>query len=79
MGGSNNNAGLNGNNSTDRSGNSVGGDMRRAADDVGDAVDDLLGNGENATANRTSFQRMLDNARVHDADGILTDGENSQW
>ena len=70
---------LNGNNSTDRSGNSVGCYMRRAADDVGDAVDDLLGNGENATANRTSFQRMLDNARVHDADGILTDGENSQW
>ena len=31
------------------------------------------------TVNPTSFQRMLDNARVHDQDGILTDGENSRW
>ena len=27
----------------------------------------------------TTFQRMLDNARVHDVDGVLTDGENSRW
>ena len=28
-------------------------------------------------ADRTSFQQMISNARVHDTDGILTDGENS--
>ncbi len=67
------NSGLNGNNSTDGSGdNSLANDARRAMDDVGGAVDDLLGTGENGTAGRTSFQRMLDNAKVHDADGILT-------
>ena len=31
-----------------------------------------------SAANTTTFQRMLDNARVHDADGDLTDGENSR-
>ena len=52
-------------------------------DAVGDAVDGvqdaLDGNNANNsrtnTANTTSFQQMLDNARVHDRDGVLTDGE----
>ena len=60
----------------------VGGDLRRAADSVGDAVTDLVDDGCNALARSTSattFQRMLDNARVHDTDGVLTDGENSRW
>ena len=60
----------------------VGGDLRRAADSVGDAVTDLVDDGRNALARSTSattFQRMLDNARVHDTDGVLTDGENSRW
>ena len=59
-------------------------------DAVGDAVDGvqdaLDGNNANNsrtntanTANTTSFQQMLDNARVHDRDGVLTDGENSTW
>ena len=26
-----------------------------------------------------TFQHMLDNARVHDSDGDLTDGENRRW
>ena len=37
--------------------------------------------GDNAKSrsDANSFQRMLDNARVHDTDGDLTDGENSRW
>ena len=61
---------------------SVGNDLRRAADDVGDAVTGLMDDGRSAVArntNTTSFQRMLNNARVHDVDGVLTDGENSRW
>ena len=38
------------------------------AGDWSDGTDDTFG---------TSFQQMLENARVHDSDGILTDGENS--
>lgn len=60
----------------------VGNDLRRAADDVGDAVTGLVDEGRSAVArgtNTTTFQRMLDNARVHDVDGVLTDGENSRW
>lgn len=63
-------------------GRSVGNDLRRAADDVGDAVTGMVEGGRDAlthTTSTTSFQRMLDNARVHDTDGILTDGENSRW
>ena len=65
------------------SGRSVGDDLRRAADGVGDAAEDLWYDGRRAvddlTHSTSSFQRMLDNARVHDTDGILTDGENSRW
>ena len=35
--------------------------------------------GNAADANATSFQQMISNARVHDTDGVLTDGENSHW
>ncbi len=55
----------------------VGNDLRRAADDVGDAMTGLADAGRSAVTRGTStttFQRMLDNARVHDADG-----ENSRW
>lgn len=49
--------------------------------DVERGVDDLLDTAPRTTtgAKTTSFQRMLDNARVHDMDGVLTDGENSRW
>ena len=60
----------------------VGNDLRRAADDVGDAVTGLVEDGRSAMsrgASTTSFQRMQDNARVHDVDGVLTDGETSRW
>ena len=94
-----NNSGLTGNNSSgsgsgsinnngtannsSNSGRSVGSDLGRAADGVGDAVEDLWDDGRRAvddlTHNTSSFQLMLDNARVHDTDGVLTDGENSRW
>ena len=48
----------------------------------GGANDAPVGNNAtgNATgANATSFQQMISNARVHDTDGVLTDGENSHW
>ena len=37
--------------------------------------------GDNAKSrsDANSFPRRLDNARVHDTDGDLTDGENSRW
>ena len=75
----------------DGTNNSVGNDLRDAADDMGDAMGDAMDNARNAlegntvnndrarSADTTSFQRMLDNARVHDRDGVLTDGENSAW
>jgi len=56
-------------------------------DDAQDAVDQGINNARNAldgttgtTRNRAggvSFQKMLENGRVHDRDGDLTDGENS--
>lgn len=60
----------------------VGNDLRRAADGVGNAVTDLANDGRDLmsrTASTTTFERMLDNARVHDTDGVLSDGENSRW
>jgi hypothetical protein len=27
----------------------------------------------------TSFEHMMENGRVHDSDGDLTDGENAAW
>ena len=60
----------------------VGNDLRRAADDVGDAMTGLADAGRSAVTRGTStttFQRMLDNARVHDTDGVLADDENSRW
>ena len=77
--------GVNANNSA-RAGtqarSSIGSDVRRGLDDVGDAVEDMWEDGKDAVRDMTrttSFQQMLDNARVRDADGILTDGENSRW
>ena len=60
----------------------VGNDLQRAADGVGNAVEDAMDDGRDMlsrTASATTFERMLDNARVHDTDGVLTDGENSRW
>ena len=52
-------------------------------DDAQDAVDQGINNARNALdgtksrAGGVSFQKMLENGRVHDRDGDLTDGENS--
>lgn len=70
------------NGSTASSRGTVGNDLRRAADDVGGAVTKLADDGRDMLvrdASATSFERMLDNARVRDTDGVLTDGENSRW
>lgn len=60
-------------NAVDDVGNAIG----DAVTDVGDAVGDALG-GDSATRSRTgtgshtsTFQRMLDNARVTDTDGFI--------
>lgn len=42
-------------------------------------TDNSAGDNARSRADTNSFQRMLDNARVHDTDGDLTDGENSTW
>lgn len=71
-----------GSNTSMQSRSRVGNDLRRAADGVGDVVSDLVDDGRDAlsrAASATTFERMLDNARVHDTDGVLTDGENSHW
>lgn len=69
-----------GSNTANNAGRSIGGDVRGAVDDMGHAVDDLLDIGNNSrAAGMTSFERMLENARVHDVDGVLTDGENTRW
>lgn len=44
-------------------------DLKTGLDDVEDHLDDGIG---------IPFDDMLDNAYVHDTDGILTDGENAQ-
>ena len=66
----------------DRSSGTLGGAVadgaRDAVRDVERGVDDLLDTTPRTTtgANTTSFQRMLDNARVHAGVGVLTAGDN---
>ena len=40
--------------------------------------DGMATGGGTAGAGGDSYEQMLENGRVHDTDGILTDGENSQ-
>jgi len=60
----------------------VGSDMENAVDNAGDAVGDAVGDAGAAVGDMmdegVGFRRMLDNARVHDRDGDLNDGENSR-
>lgn len=99
MTGNNGNAMNGGGMNNGTNGGGIIGGMEDAVDNVGDAVDDLIGGnnggmnnsgvnnapagnhttGNNTGANATSFQQMISNARVHDTDGVLTDGENSHW
>lgn len=104
-----NNGGANNNMNGSNTNNGIGNNLENAVDDMGDAVDDLLGgdnanhnNGANsnnnhanngtvnngtgnnsmnsgANTNPTGFRKMIENGRVHDTDGILTDGENSHY
>ena len=43
----------------------------------GTNVDDGQAGGADEQIKGSSYEQMLRNARVHDSDGILTDGENS--
>ena len=78
-GGTTGNSGTTG--GTTRERGTLGSGIRDAADDVGRAVDDLVDDvtGQRRADTMTSFEKMLDNARVHDVDGVLTDGENARW
>lgn len=78
-GGSTNGGNTNGGANSTRSGMSNG--VRSAVDDAGRVVDDLVDDvtGTRSANGMSSFEKMLDNARVHDVDGVLTDGENANW
>lgn len=69
---------------TDNSGTNGGGTNGTGNGGTDSGANSGTGNGtagDNAKSrsDANSFQRMLDNARVHDTDGDLTDGENSRW
>ena len=66
------------NNGTTNNGTTNNGTTNNGTTNNGTNNHGTTNNGTN-TANTTSFQQMLDNARVHDRDGVLTDGENSTW
>ena len=56
-------------------------DAKDAVDDVKDAVDGAARSTEpkedESLFRAASYEQMVRNAKVHDTDGILTDGENS--
>ena len=62
---------------------SVGNTIDRTVDSAGNAVDrtvDSIGNAVDRTAAKQSssgYTQRLQTSRVHDTDGILTDGENT--
>ena len=62
---------------------SVGNTIDRTVDSAGNAVDrtvDSVGNAVDRTAAKQSssgYTQRLQASRVHDTDGILTDGENT--
>lgn len=68
-------------NGTANNGNSLVDDAQNAVnegiDDVQNALDGNNGTAKNSSAGGVSFRKMLENGRVHDKDGDLTDGENS--
>lgn len=80
---SNNSSNNNGKSSNGKNGgkNSIGnnsGGNNRGNDKGASAYDSL--NPANGTAQTgVSYDHMVDNGRVHDIDGDLTDGENSHW
>ena len=69
-----------------RARSSVGSDVRRGLDSMGDAVEDMWDGGRRAVddaargaAGTTSFQQMLDNARVTDVDGNMDGSASGRW
>lgn len=55
----------------------VAGTARDAAENAAKGAESATDTALPRTAERTNYQRMLDNARVHDTDGFLLDGENA--
>lgn len=75
------------------SGNGLVGDVENGLNDAGNAIGNGLNDvgdaitGNNGATSGTNngtvssgvpYDQMLDNGRVHDSDGFLTDGENSR-
>ena len=62
-------------NGTDSDGlmDDIGDGIGGAMEDAGDAIRNA---GNTLTGNRTRYEQMLENGRVHDTDGYLLDGEN---
>ena len=61
-----------------------GGSLKRSSDSKSDQSSVYSYNSFNpangeADSDGVSYEHMLDNARVHDRDGNLLDGENSHW
>ena len=89
-GGQNTNGGSSGNSTSGTNGDSQNGSTggNSLLDDAQNAVNNGIDNAQNALdgtnnaakshAGGVSFQKMLENGRVHDRDGDLTDGENSR-
>lgn len=71
-------------NGSSHSGSSDGGLLNDAQNAVNDGINDVKDALDGTTdtaksrAGGVSFQKMLENGRVHDRDGDLTDGENSR-
>ena len=62
-------------NGTDNDGllGDIGNGIGNAMDDAGNAIRNA---GNALTGDRTRYEEMLENGRVHDTDGYLLDGEN---
>ena len=71
-------------NNTSSAGDNMGQQSSHSGDSAntdGSITDNTVNNAKNAARSysrdmKKDFDRMMDNARVHDGDGILTDGEN---
>ena len=79
-GGSNGNGSYNGGSDRGTTRNGNGGLMGDIGDGIDDAMDDagdaIRNAGDALTGDRTRYEEMLANGRVHDTDGYLLDGEN---
>lgn len=78
---SNNNTGSSAGDNMGQQNDSGSSNNSTGTDDSGSLVQDAVDGAKNSARSFSrsmtgDFDRMMDNARVHDSDGILTDGEN---